>query len=202
MQSDKSQCLWGTGGTAQIFWTLFWFHCVVCFHKLLFALLPVLTTTGKECKFPFRQGGRIHHHCITILSSKPWWVLVCFLLASCLESGSAVLVTQTIAYVCVTAQSYHTLALDRQTTRHLTGRSAASSYLGLFTTANRRPCRTVLYVTCLWPHMNINTGIFHYKLQSEMTLMHVIGVCSRSVMRDLCNSVTRKHNAMSNEVMS
>ncbi|XP_044039495.1 hepatocyte growth factor activator isoform X1 [Siniperca chuatsi] len=32
----------------------------------------VLTTTGKECKFPFRQGGRIHHHCITILSSRPW----------------------------------------------------------------------------------------------------------------------------------
>ncbi|XP_019127651.1 hepatocyte growth factor activator isoform X2 [Larimichthys crocea] len=32
----------------------------------------VLTTTGKECKFPFRQGGRIHHHCITFLSSRPW----------------------------------------------------------------------------------------------------------------------------------
>ncbi|CAJ1086238.1 hepatocyte growth factor activator isoform X2 [Xyrichtys novacula] len=32
----------------------------------------VLTTTGKECKFPFRQGGRIHHTCITILSSRPW----------------------------------------------------------------------------------------------------------------------------------
>ncbi|KAL7375079.1 hypothetical protein ABVT39_011619 [Epinephelus coioides] len=32
----------------------------------------VLTTTGKECKFPFRQGGRIHHHCLTILASKPW----------------------------------------------------------------------------------------------------------------------------------
>ncbi|CAK6952831.1 hepatocyte growth factor activator [Scomber scombrus] len=32
----------------------------------------VLTTTGKECKFPFRQGGRIHHHCITILFSRPW----------------------------------------------------------------------------------------------------------------------------------
>ncbi|XP_042368524.1 hepatocyte growth factor activator isoform X2 [Plectropomus leopardus] len=32
----------------------------------------VLTTTGKECKFPFRQGGRIHHHCLTILSSRPW----------------------------------------------------------------------------------------------------------------------------------
>ncbi|GLD72963.1 hepatocyte growth factor activator isoform X2 [Lates japonicus] len=32
----------------------------------------VLTTTGKECKFPFRQGGRLHHHCITILSSRPW----------------------------------------------------------------------------------------------------------------------------------
>ncbi|XP_078132006.1 hepatocyte growth factor activator serine protease isoform X1 [Sander vitreus] len=32
----------------------------------------VLTTMGEECKFPFRQGGRIHHHCLTILSSKPW----------------------------------------------------------------------------------------------------------------------------------
>ncbi|XP_015254540.1 PREDICTED: hepatocyte growth factor activator isoform X1 [Cyprinodon variegatus] len=32
----------------------------------------VLTTSGKECKFPFRQGGRIHYHCITIASSKPW----------------------------------------------------------------------------------------------------------------------------------
>ncbi|KAM7377339.1 hypothetical protein PAMA_013907 [Pampus argenteus] len=32
----------------------------------------VLTTMGKECKFPFRHGGRIHHHCITILSSRPW----------------------------------------------------------------------------------------------------------------------------------
>ncbi|XP_039996357.1 hepatocyte growth factor activator isoform X2 [Xiphias gladius] len=32
----------------------------------------VLTTTGKECKFPFRMGGRLHHHCITILSSRPW----------------------------------------------------------------------------------------------------------------------------------
>ncbi|XP_010777813.1 hepatocyte growth factor activator [Notothenia coriiceps] len=32
----------------------------------------VLTTDNKECKFPFRQGGRIHHHCLTIRSSKPW----------------------------------------------------------------------------------------------------------------------------------
>ncbi|XP_020779681.1 hepatocyte growth factor activator isoform X2 [Boleophthalmus pectinirostris] len=32
----------------------------------------VFTTTGKQCKFPFRQGGRIHHHCITVLSSRPW----------------------------------------------------------------------------------------------------------------------------------
>ncbi|XP_074479963.1 hepatocyte growth factor activator isoform X3 [Sebastes fasciatus] len=32
----------------------------------------VFTTMGKECKFPFRQGGRIHHHCLTILSSKSW----------------------------------------------------------------------------------------------------------------------------------
>ncbi|XP_069026048.1 hepatocyte growth factor activator [Embiotoca jacksoni] len=32
----------------------------------------VLTTMGKECKFPFRQGGRIHHHCIAILATRPW----------------------------------------------------------------------------------------------------------------------------------
>nr|XP_057922521.1 hepatocyte growth factor activator isoform X1 [Doryrhamphus excisus] len=30
------------------------------------------TTLGKECKFPFRQGGRIHHHCITVIVSRPW----------------------------------------------------------------------------------------------------------------------------------
>ncbi|CAL8327272.1 unnamed protein product [Lota lota] len=32
----------------------------------------VLTTTGKECFFPFRQGGIIHHQCITVRSSRPW----------------------------------------------------------------------------------------------------------------------------------
>ncbi|XP_054457788.1 hepatocyte growth factor activator [Anoplopoma fimbria] len=32
----------------------------------------VLTTEDKECKFPFRQGGRIHHHCLTSRSSKQW----------------------------------------------------------------------------------------------------------------------------------
>ncbi|XP_046905082.1 hepatocyte growth factor activator isoform X2 [Hypomesus transpacificus] len=32
----------------------------------------VLTVQGKECKFPFRQGGSIHHHCINSSSSKPW----------------------------------------------------------------------------------------------------------------------------------
>ncbi|KAK2899792.1 hepatocyte growth factor activator [Channa argus] len=35
-------------------------------------LRQVVSTTGKECKFPFRQGGRLHHHCITVLSSRPW----------------------------------------------------------------------------------------------------------------------------------
>ncbi|XP_068612163.1 hepatocyte growth factor activator [Brachionichthys hirsutus] len=35
----------------------------------------VFTTAGKECKFPFRQGGRIHHQCITFLSSRPWCAL-------------------------------------------------------------------------------------------------------------------------------
>ncbi|XP_010886156.1 hepatocyte growth factor activator [Esox lucius] len=32
----------------------------------------VLTVDGKECKFPFRQGGSIHHHCISISSSRSW----------------------------------------------------------------------------------------------------------------------------------
>uniref|UniRef100_A0A3B4BG85 trypsin n=1 Tax=Periophthalmus magnuspinnatus TaxID=409849 RepID=A0A3B4BG85_9GOBI len=32
----------------------------------------VFTTTGRQCKFPFRQGGRVHHRCITVLSSRPW----------------------------------------------------------------------------------------------------------------------------------
>ncbi|CAL8241959.1 unnamed protein product [Merluccius merluccius] len=32
----------------------------------------VLTTLGKKCTFPFRQGGRIHHQCITVGSSRPW----------------------------------------------------------------------------------------------------------------------------------
>ncbi|XP_040887214.1 hepatocyte growth factor activator [Toxotes jaculatrix] len=32
----------------------------------------ILTTSGKECKFPFRYAGRLHHNCITILSSRPW----------------------------------------------------------------------------------------------------------------------------------
>ncbi|CAL8385077.1 unnamed protein product [Arctogadus glacialis] len=31
-----------------------------------------LTTSGKECAFPFRQGGIIHHQCITMRSSRPW----------------------------------------------------------------------------------------------------------------------------------
>ncbi|KAM8880870.1 hepatocyte growth factor activator isoform 1-T2 [Synchiropus picturatus] len=32
----------------------------------------VFTTKGKECKFPFRQGGRIHHQCISELFRSPW----------------------------------------------------------------------------------------------------------------------------------
>uniref|UniRef100_A0A4W5KR60 Fibronectin type-II domain-containing protein n=1 Tax=Hucho hucho TaxID=62062 RepID=A0A4W5KR60_9TELE len=32
----------------------------------------VLTVEGKECKFPFRHGGSIHHHCITISFSRSW----------------------------------------------------------------------------------------------------------------------------------
>ncbi|KAL0970366.1 hypothetical protein UPYG_G00241020 [Umbra pygmaea] len=32
----------------------------------------VFTVDGKECKFPFRHGGIIHHHCITISFSRSW----------------------------------------------------------------------------------------------------------------------------------
>uniref|UniRef100_A0A8C7NSD4 trypsin n=1 Tax=Oncorhynchus mykiss TaxID=8022 RepID=A0A8C7NSD4_ONCMY len=32
----------------------------------------VLTVEGKECKFPFRHGGSIHHHCINISFSSSW----------------------------------------------------------------------------------------------------------------------------------
>ncbi|XP_057711499.1 hepatocyte growth factor activator isoform X2 [Corythoichthys intestinalis] len=32
----------------------------------------VVTTTGKQCVLPFRQGGRIHHHCVTVFTSRPW----------------------------------------------------------------------------------------------------------------------------------
>nr|XP_015802394.2 hepatocyte growth factor activator [Nothobranchius furzeri] len=32
----------------------------------------VFTKSGKECKFPFRQGGRLHHDCITTTTSTPW----------------------------------------------------------------------------------------------------------------------------------
>ncbi|KAK7909850.1 hypothetical protein WMY93_014534 [Mugilogobius chulae] len=41
-------------------------------NETLSSSRKVLTTTGKECKFPFRQGGQLHHHCITVLSSRPW----------------------------------------------------------------------------------------------------------------------------------
>uniref|UniRef100_A0A3Q2ZUZ0 trypsin n=1 Tax=Kryptolebias marmoratus TaxID=37003 RepID=A0A3Q2ZUZ0_KRYMA len=43
-----------------------------CSSHYIMALFPVLTTSGEECTFPFRQGGRLHHHCITVLTSKPW----------------------------------------------------------------------------------------------------------------------------------
>ncbi|XP_051757393.1 hepatocyte growth factor activator isoform X4 [Ctenopharyngodon idella] len=32
----------------------------------------VLTTDGKECKFPFRFGGMIYHQCISMNSNKAW----------------------------------------------------------------------------------------------------------------------------------
>ncbi|XP_076017050.1 hepatocyte growth factor activator serine protease [Genypterus blacodes] len=32
----------------------------------------VLTITGEECTFPFRQGGRLHHHCLIGRSSRLW----------------------------------------------------------------------------------------------------------------------------------
>lgn len=77
-QSQRSLCVCeGYRGKLQMFWRLFQISfprlCAVnVTNKLFFALLQVVTTTGKECKFPFRQGGRIHHHCITFLSSRPW----------------------------------------------------------------------------------------------------------------------------------
>ncbi|XP_014864911.1 PREDICTED: hepatocyte growth factor activator [Poecilia mexicana] len=43
--------------------------------EIVFPTAPtkkVLTTSGQECKFPFRQGGWLHHSCITSSSSKPW----------------------------------------------------------------------------------------------------------------------------------
>ncbi|XP_077400438.1 hepatocyte growth factor activator serine protease [Vanacampus margaritifer] len=47
-------------------------------HKTVISKEPytksqkVVTTSGKECALPFRQGGRIHHHCITVIASRPW----------------------------------------------------------------------------------------------------------------------------------
>ncbi|KAM9425730.1 LOW QUALITY PROTEIN: hepatocyte growth factor activator [Pholidichthys leucotaenia] len=35
-------------------------------------MINVLTKSGRECKFPFRQGGRVHHHCITFTGKRPW----------------------------------------------------------------------------------------------------------------------------------
>ncbi|XP_027895057.1 hepatocyte growth factor activator isoform X2 [Xiphophorus couchianus] len=43
--------------------------------EIVFSIAPtkkVLTTSGQECKFPFRQGGWLHHRCITTSGSKPW----------------------------------------------------------------------------------------------------------------------------------
>jgi len=59
--------------TALCFAHLHWFEVTFLFSCSFF--FTVLTTTGKECKFPFRKGGRLHHHCITIYFSRPWWVL-------------------------------------------------------------------------------------------------------------------------------
>ncbi|XP_076850045.1 hepatocyte growth factor activator serine proteases-like [Brachyhypopomus gauderio] len=32
----------------------------------------VLTTDGRECKFPFRLGGTVYHQCISVTSSRRW----------------------------------------------------------------------------------------------------------------------------------
>ncbi|XP_072526388.1 hepatocyte growth factor activator isoform X2 [Salminus brasiliensis] len=32
----------------------------------------VFTTDGRECKFPFRLGGTVYHHCISLSSSRKW----------------------------------------------------------------------------------------------------------------------------------
>ncbi|KAL6466613.1 hypothetical protein MHYP_G00244170 [Metynnis hypsauchen] len=32
----------------------------------------VFTTDGRECKFPFRLGGTVYHHCISVSSSRKW----------------------------------------------------------------------------------------------------------------------------------
>ncbi|XP_026885627.2 hepatocyte growth factor activator [Electrophorus electricus] len=32
----------------------------------------VLTTDGRECKFPFRLGGTVYYHCISVSSSRKW----------------------------------------------------------------------------------------------------------------------------------
>uniref|UniRef100_A0A8C6U3P5 trypsin n=1 Tax=Neogobius melanostomus TaxID=47308 RepID=A0A8C6U3P5_9GOBI len=55
--------------------TIIWRHvaCNPIFKKnCIFCVVPVFTKTGKQCTFPFRQGGRLHHQCITVLSLKPW----------------------------------------------------------------------------------------------------------------------------------
>ncbi|XP_077445039.1 hepatocyte growth factor activator serine protease [Stigmatopora argus] len=32
----------------------------------------VVTTGGQECALPFRQGGQIHHGCVSVLAPRPW----------------------------------------------------------------------------------------------------------------------------------
>ncbi|XP_066517132.1 hepatocyte growth factor activator isoform X2 [Hoplias malabaricus] len=36
------------------------------------AVPKVFTTDGRECKFPFRLGGTVYHHCISLSSSRKW----------------------------------------------------------------------------------------------------------------------------------
>uniref|UniRef100_A0A8C2KNY6 trypsin n=1 Tax=Cyprinus carpio TaxID=7962 RepID=A0A8C2KNY6_CYPCA len=50
--------------------------CVcVCVYACVCVCVVVLTTDGKECKFPFRFGGVIYHQCISMNSHKAWYVL-------------------------------------------------------------------------------------------------------------------------------
>lgn len=160
-----------------------------------FAVLPVLTTTGKECKFPFRQGGRIHHDCITIASSRPWWVLI----SQPLLSGSPVLVTQTITNVRVITQELpHTWA--RQTWQvevlphhiwfYSDTHSQATALLYCTSLSNRPLCHSIC-MTC--PQVCISLKLSNTLVFSIILYIAVMGViCWRDTLRcvmGLCSGI-------------